>query len=274
MNFGKNLTVFRKQKNLSQEELAFIVGVSRQTIYTWEADIAGPNVVMLKRLSNALDVSLDELVKGPSIEALPNKMKNYTLKYISEYKPVSISGILDWFVKLEIGYEICFGLYDDGVKDYSYHLTVLGEVIIHDKEGYEILVEEYNKDMIKTKTFSLIARNENNEMQFLGRIDNDTGVKKIQTFKDDDFVNKWGGVTNTHFEKTKSFLLKYGDIEYKVIEISYLVDDNIYIECYLDHNLEPLLQRRFDKNRKSFETRMVNGNIYGYFYDTITDRLK
>ena len=79
MNFGKNLTVFRKQKNLSQEELAFIVGVSRQTIYTWEADIAGPNVVMLKRLSNALDVSLDELVKGPSIEALPNKMKNYTL---------------------------------------------------------------------------------------------------------------------------------------------------------------------------------------------------
>ena len=48
MNFGKNLTMIRKQKNISQEELAFIVGVSRQTIYTWEAEIATPNVVMLK----------------------------------------------------------------------------------------------------------------------------------------------------------------------------------------------------------------------------------
>ena len=33
MNFGKNLTMIRKQKNISLEELAFIVGVSRQTIY-------------------------------------------------------------------------------------------------------------------------------------------------------------------------------------------------------------------------------------------------
>jgi len=274
MNFGKNLTIFRKRKNLSQEELAFIVGVSRQTIYTWEADIAGPNVVMLKKIANALDVSIDELVKGPSIEALPNKMKKYSLKYSQEYKPLALNNILDWFVKLEIGYEICFGLYDEGIKDYSYHLTVLGEVIIHNQKGYEILVEEYNKDMIKTKTFSLIARNENNKMQFLGRIDDVNGVKKIQTFKDEEFVEKWGGAASTYFEKTKSFLLKYGDIEYKVIEISYLVDDNIYIECYLNHDLEPLLQRRFDKNRKSNETRMVNGNIYGFFYDTITDRLK
>ena len=48
MNFGKNLIMIRKQKNISQEELSFIVGVSRQTIYTWEADITTPNVVMLK----------------------------------------------------------------------------------------------------------------------------------------------------------------------------------------------------------------------------------
>ena len=75
MNFGKNLTMIRKQKNISQEELAFIVGVSRQTIYTWEAEISTPNVVMLKKISKALDVSIDELVIGPSIDTLPNKMK-------------------------------------------------------------------------------------------------------------------------------------------------------------------------------------------------------
>ena len=54
MNFGKNLTIFRKRKNLSQEELAFIVGVSRQTIYTWEADI-GPGLVVLRLGIGGLD---------------------------------------------------------------------------------------------------------------------------------------------------------------------------------------------------------------------------
>lgn len=34
MNFWKNLTMLRKSRNLSQEELAFMIGVSRQTIYT------------------------------------------------------------------------------------------------------------------------------------------------------------------------------------------------------------------------------------------------
>lgn len=64
--------MIRKQKNISHEELAFIVGVSRQTIYTWEAEIATTNVVMLKKLSKALDVSIDELVSGPTIDTLPN----------------------------------------------------------------------------------------------------------------------------------------------------------------------------------------------------------
>ena len=39
MQFEKNLVLLRKKNNLSQEELAFAIGVSRQTIYTWEAGL-------------------------------------------------------------------------------------------------------------------------------------------------------------------------------------------------------------------------------------------
>lgn len=95
MSFGKNLTRIRKHKKISQEELAFIVGVSRQTIYTWETDIASPNVLMLKKLSETLDVSIDELVTGPSIDTLPNQMKEYTLQYLSEHEPIRVAGLLD-----------------------------------------------------------------------------------------------------------------------------------------------------------------------------------
>lgn len=274
MNFGKNLTMIRKQKNISQEELAFIVGVSRQTIYTWEAEIATPNVVMLKKLSKALDVSIDELVLGPSIDTLPNKMKKYSLEYLSEHDPITVAGLLDWFIKLEIGNEICFGLYDDGVKDYSYHLTVLNEITIHDKRGYEVLVEQYNKDMIKDKCYSLVARHEDDIMQFLAKIDFVDGIKKIQTFKDVEFIKNWGGETKTYFKNPKSYLLKYGEKEYRTIQITYFVNDDIYIECYLNEELETLLERRFDKDRSSNEIRKINGKTYGYYYETITDRLK
>ena len=274
MNFGKNLAMIRKHKNISQEELAFIVGVSRQTIYTWEADIATPNVVMLKKLSKALDVSIDELVLGPSIDTLPNKMKKYSLEYLSEHDPIPVAGLLDWFIKLEIGNEICFGLYDDGVKDYSYHLTVLNEITIHDKRGYEVLVEQYNKDMIKDKCYSLVARHEDDVMEFLAKINLVDGIKKIQTYKDKEFIKNWGGQTKTYFEQPKTYLLKYGDKEYKTIQITYFVNDDIYIECYLNEDFETLLERRFDKDRTSSEIRKINDQAYGYYYETITDRLK
>ncbi len=274
MNFGKNLTMIRKQKNISQEELAFIVGISRQTIYTWEADIASPNVVMLKKLSKALDVSIDELVSGPTIDTLPNKMKKYSLEYLSEHDPITVAGLLDWFIKLEIGNEICFGLYDDGIKDYSYHLTVLNEMIIHNKKGYEILVEQYNKDMLKDKCYSLVARHEDDLMEFLAKIDFVNGTKKIQTFKDEEFIKNWGGETKTYFENPKCYMLKYGNKEYKTIQITYFINDDIYIECYLNEDFETLLERRFDKDRPSNETRKFNGKTYGYYYETITDRLK
>ena len=69
-------------------------------------------------------------------------------------------------------------------------------------------------------------------------------------------------------------MLKHGDKEYKTIQITYFVNDDIYIECYLNEELETLLERRFDKDRSSNEIRKINGKTYGYYYETITDRLK
>lgn len=50
MKFEKNLELLRKRKGLSQEDLALTIGVSRQTIYTWEGGLNYPNILMLKKL--------------------------------------------------------------------------------------------------------------------------------------------------------------------------------------------------------------------------------
>ena len=57
MNFGTNLTNARKAKGLSQEELAEMLCVSRQTIYKWEAGITYPDVDKLCDIARCLGVS-------------------------------------------------------------------------------------------------------------------------------------------------------------------------------------------------------------------------
>lgn len=62
MSFAENLKKIRKERYLSQEELAEILGVSRQAVSKWEQGIGYPEVETLLLLSNRLNVSLDGLM--------------------------------------------------------------------------------------------------------------------------------------------------------------------------------------------------------------------
>ena len=62
MSFAENLKQLRKDKQLSQEELAEILDVSRQAVSKWEQGIGYPEVEKLLLLSNKLNVSLDYLM--------------------------------------------------------------------------------------------------------------------------------------------------------------------------------------------------------------------
>lgn len=62
MNFNDNLNRLRKQKGLSQEELAFQLGVSRQSISKYESGQSVPELERLIEIADLFEVSLDELV--------------------------------------------------------------------------------------------------------------------------------------------------------------------------------------------------------------------
>lgn len=64
MTFGERLYQLRKQKYISQEELADIMNVSRQSISKWELDQTYPDIDNLVRLAEYFDVTVDFLVKG------------------------------------------------------------------------------------------------------------------------------------------------------------------------------------------------------------------
>lgn len=64
MTFGERLYELRNKNNLSQEELAEVLDVSRQSISKWENNKAYPEMTRLLFMSDYFDVSLDYLMRG------------------------------------------------------------------------------------------------------------------------------------------------------------------------------------------------------------------
>ena len=63
MTLGEKLSKLRKENNYTQEQLADILGVSRQAISKWESNITYPETDKLIRMSELFDCSLDYLLK-------------------------------------------------------------------------------------------------------------------------------------------------------------------------------------------------------------------
>ena len=75
MTIGKRIGLLRKEKGLTQEELASHMGVSPQAVSKWENDQTCPDISALPKLARLLGVSVDELLEGkkelPAVRVLP-----------------------------------------------------------------------------------------------------------------------------------------------------------------------------------------------------------
>ena len=64
MTIGKRIAHFRKEKGLTQEELAQHMGISPQAVSKWENDQTCPDISALPKLARLLGVTVDELLEG------------------------------------------------------------------------------------------------------------------------------------------------------------------------------------------------------------------
>ena len=72
MSFGENVGYFRRQLNITQEELAEHLFVSRQTVSRWETDSTFPDVETIIKLCDIFGCSMDTLVRGDAQGVLLN----------------------------------------------------------------------------------------------------------------------------------------------------------------------------------------------------------
>lgn len=64
MTIGERLLKLRKEKNISQEELANVLDVSRQTVSKWETDQTTPDFDKIIPLCEYFGITSDELLTG------------------------------------------------------------------------------------------------------------------------------------------------------------------------------------------------------------------
>lgn len=84
MEFGKQIKKLRQEAQLSQEELAERIYVSRQTISNWENDKSYPDVNSLVLLSETFQISLDNLIKG-DIEVMKDVIQKEEIEKMNRY---------------------------------------------------------------------------------------------------------------------------------------------------------------------------------------------
>ena len=95
MNLSNNLITLRKKANISQEELAEKLDVSRQAISKWESGNGYPETEKLLKLCEIFNCSMDTLMKGKIEEKNNNSDLNEYDKFMSSFaKYISIGVFL------------------------------------------------------------------------------------------------------------------------------------------------------------------------------------
>lgn len=62
MKIGEKIAFYRKKANMTQEELAYEMEVSRQSVYKWEHNVALPELGKIQKLITILNITYEELL--------------------------------------------------------------------------------------------------------------------------------------------------------------------------------------------------------------------
>lgn len=180
IQLGKNICNYRKEKNMTQEELAEALGVTFAAVSKWERGIATPDIDLIIQLANIFDVSLDTLIgfqmKSNDIDTFEEKLeeyffnekydeaiieaKNKLIKYPNNFRVVYACATLYYFLgfkkEMKEYYKKAIKLYEQSIlllsqneKTEINEVTIRGEIaqcyieLDEEEKGISIL-KKYN----------------------------------------------------------------------------------------------------------------------------------
>ena len=111
MNLAENLKKIRKEHNLSQEQLAEQLGVSRQSVSKWESNQAYPEMDKVIQLAKMFNLNVDDLLNQDIREVNREKQSKITInKYVDDFlsfitKTVDMFSSMKWNTRLKCIFE-------------------------------------------------------------------------------------------------------------------------------------------------------------------------
>lgn len=151
---GNFIHLKRKEKGLTQRELAEKIGVTDKAVSKWERGLGAPDISILEILAQSLGISVIEILKGDNIlqKDLPDdKMVINVLNYSKEQNKKKIKRMLERVIAFIIIFisVILLILNIESIirlnKKYEWELDITNDIYIKDQENYSRLKDSINK---------------------------------------------------------------------------------------------------------------------------------
>lgn len=106
--FGENLQFYRKRKNMTQEQLADQLEVSRQTVSKWEAGASYPEMEKILQLCDVFSCSMDTLMRENASEQEMEDTQSYDVHMEKRRKHITLGVVIIIFAVAS--YELLTGI--------------------------------------------------------------------------------------------------------------------------------------------------------------------
>ena len=134
MEFSKKLQELRKQKGLTQEELAKSLYVSRTAISKWESGRGYPSIDSLKEIAKFFSVTVDQLLSGEEVLTIAQEDQKQKTSHLRDM----VFGLLD--ISVVMFFFLPFFGQNTGASVEEVSLLALNEIQAYLKIGYFVFV--------------------------------------------------------------------------------------------------------------------------------------
>ena len=136
---ANRLLQYRKKHNLSQEELASRIGVSRQAVSKWERAEASPDTDNLVLLAEIYGVSLDELLKGEPVVEQQESVNTNNNEYTEDFTNNTTTDNNTEYHRVD---KVSFknGIHIDAHNGDKVHISFKDGIQVHDAKGTDVNV--------------------------------------------------------------------------------------------------------------------------------------
>ena len=235
-SFGKTLAKLRKERKLTQQELADLLNVTNKTISKWETNTTAPDIDTLKRISQVLKVPVDVLLGNSKLTVTDSHNKHK----LTKKKLILLLSLL--LVSLFFIYYLIANFILN-TKSYSLisgddRFTIEGNITVDNKQYYLSLVirgindREYDKIVINNAEYSIIIDNK--------IVYNNGDISTIATLMENIYLSEFiSKISVNHNDKRAEILksvlenglilqIKYNDKnnETSIINIPVVVDNS------------------------------------------------